>query len=158
MLLVVAGAVAVVVGAALLVAPVAFSDSYGMVLGTDASTLSERRAPGAALLVTGGLLVAGAFVQRLRFAAMLVGALVFLSYGAARVLSLVVDGPPSDGLLVAGAVELALGAALLGVLLRRAGGGGQGTGSPRHERVRGREVGCDAARERRARSVCSSRS
>ena len=117
-LLLVAGAVAVLVGAALLLAPVGFSDGYGIVLSDDPSALSERRAPGAALLAIGGLLLAGAFTPRLRFAALLVGALAYLAYGLARVLSLVVDGRPADGLLVAGAVELALGVALLGALLR----------------------------------------
>ena len=72
-LLVVAGAVAVVIGAAVLLTPVAFSESYGIVLGADPDALSERRAPGAGLLVVGGLLVAGAFVARLRFTALLVG-------------------------------------------------------------------------------------
>ncbi|GEK21874.1 DUF4345 domain-containing protein [Cellulomonas xylanilytica] len=117
-LLVVAGAVAVVVGAAVLLTPVAFSASYGVVLGSDADALSERRAPGAGLLVIGGLLVAGAFVARLRFTALLAGTLVYLAYGLARVLSLVLDGRPTDGLLVAGVVELAIGAACLGALVR----------------------------------------
>lgn len=118
-LLVVAGAVAAAVGAMLALAPVAFSESYGMVLGADPTALSERRAPGAALLATGALLVAGAFVARLRTPALLVGSLVYLAYGAARLLSLGLDGRPDDGLLLAGAVELALGAALLAVLLRQ---------------------------------------
>jgi uncharacterized membrane protein HdeD (DUF308 family) len=118
-LLVVAGAVAAAVGATLLLAPVAFSERYGIVLGADPSALSERRAPGAALLATGGLLVVGAFVTRLRTPALLVGALLYLAYGAARLLSLVLDGRPDDGLLLAGAVELALGAGLLAVLLRQ---------------------------------------
>ncbi|WP_456787112.1 DUF4345 domain-containing protein [Cellulomonas sp. P5_C5] len=117
-LLIVAGAVAVVIGAAVLLTPVAFSESYGIVLGADPDALSERRAPGAGLLVIGALLVAGAFVARLRFTALLVGALVYLAYGLARVLSLVADGRPSDGLLVAGVVELALGAACLVALAR----------------------------------------
>jgi len=117
-LLIVAGAVAVVIGAAVLLTPVAFSESYGIVLGVDPDALSERRAPGAGLLVIGGLLVAGAFVARLRFTALLVGTLVYLAYGLARVLSLAVDGRPSDGLLVAGVAELAIGAALLVALVR----------------------------------------
>ena len=118
-LLLLAGAIAAVVGATLLLAPVAFSESNGIMLGADPSALSERRAPGAALLVTGFLLLAGAFVARLRTAALLIGALLYLAYGAARLLSLVLDGRPADGLLLAGAVELALGAGLLAVLLRQ---------------------------------------
>jgi hypothetical protein len=117
-LLLAAGAVAVAIGAAVLLTPVAFSETYGIVLGADPDALSERRAPGAGLLVIGVLLVAGAFVARLRFTALLVGSLVYLAYGLARVLSLVLDGRPSDGLLVAGAVELAIGSALLAVLVR----------------------------------------
>ena len=43
---------------------------------------------------------------------------MYLAYGLARVLSLAVDGRPSDGLLVAGVAELAIGAALLVALVR----------------------------------------
>ena len=42
-LLVVAGVVAVAIGAAVLLTPVAFSASYGIVLGVDSDALSERR-------------------------------------------------------------------------------------------------------------------
>jgi hypothetical protein len=117
----VAGLVAVAIGAAILLAPVAFHWANGIELTENASLLSELRAPGGALVAAGALIILGAFVARLAFTAAAVGALLYLGYGLARVLSIVVDGAPAGGLIVGMAVELALGVACAFILgsLRR---------------------------------------
>ena len=50
--------------------------------------------------------------------AALIGAVVLLAYAGGRLLSWAVDGAPSIALALAGAVELALGAGCLWVLMR----------------------------------------
>lgn len=111
-----AGLVAIAVGGAELLAPAAFRETYGIDLAGNLSLASETRAAGGGLLAVGALVLAGAFVARLRFAAALLGASTYAGYGLARGLSLVADGRPADGLLVAAAVELAVGAACAAIL------------------------------------------
>ncbi|GAA3213465.1 DUF4345 family protein [Dactylosporangium siamense] len=120
-LLSVAGLVAVAVGAASLFAPVAFHRQYGISIGADANLLSETRAAGGAVLAVGVLLLVGAFVARLAFAAALSGAVFYLAYALARGLSVALDGTPAGGLVLGGVVELVLGLACGYVLYRDAG-------------------------------------
>lgn len=117
-LLIVSGLLAATIGTALLIAPVAFHAASGTDLGRDANLLSEIRAPGGALLVLGMLMLVGAFDAAFHRSALTIGAAVFLAYGLARVVSLVLDGLPADGLLLALVIELAIGAACLMTRLR----------------------------------------
>lgn len=117
-ILLVSGLIGVAVGAALLLAPRAFQASSGIELGDDVSLLSEVRAPGGALLATGGLVIAGAFVRSLRFTATVVATVLYLSYALARLLSMAVDGLPSSVLVQAAALELVMGVACLFALIR----------------------------------------
>lgn len=104
-----AGLVAVAVGASLLFTPVAFRQGLGIELASDASLLSETRSPGAALLAAGSMILLGAYQRRYRRAAALTSALLFSSFGLARLVGLVLDGVPHDALVVALSAELALG-------------------------------------------------
>lgn len=81
----------------------------GIVLGNDASLLSEIRASGGALLVFGMLIMAGAFVANLRFTAILVTTLLYISYGFSRILSMVIDGMPDTGLVQVTVLEIVIG-------------------------------------------------
>jgi len=58
------------------------------------------------LLGSGVLILCGAFVPCLTFTSAVVSSLLLLSHGAARFLSLALDGWPADGLLVAELVEI----------------------------------------------------
>jgi hypothetical protein len=117
-LLVVAGLVAVAVGSASLFAPVAFRRQYQISIGDDPNLLSETRSAGGAVLAVGVLLLAGAFVARLAFAAAVAGAVFYLAYAVSRGVSVALDGVPAGGLVLGGAVELALGLACCYVLAR----------------------------------------
>ena len=112
-LLLLCGALALAIGAGLTFAPVAFAASNGITLDPSASALSEARAPGGALLALGAFMLAGAWRADLRPAASWVAAGVYLPYGLARLVGLVLDGLPGPGLLVALGLELALGALAL---------------------------------------------
>lgn len=107
--LIVAGLVAIWIGGSILVDPVGFERSYGIELGTDINLRSEIRAPGAALLAGGLLMMSGAFVSRLAFTATLMATLWYLAYGGSRLLSFIVDGMPTSGLVQATVAELAIG-------------------------------------------------
>jgi uncharacterized protein DUF4345 len=111
--LIVSGLLAAAIGAAVTLTPLAFAASNGIQLSTDPSLLSEVRAPGGALLACGLLILAGAAVRELRFSASLIAAAVYLPYGLARLVSLLIDGVPAEGLLAATAIELVIGALAL---------------------------------------------
>ena len=87
------------VGAGMLLVPHAFHALSGITLGSDVNLLSEVRAPGAALLVAGLFILSGAFVERVRHAATLVGLAVMLSYGVSRLISMVLDGMPGTAMI-----------------------------------------------------------
>lgn len=116
--LLVAGLVAIGIGGAILSMPEAFYANYGITLGPDANLMNEIRAPGGTLLGTGLLMLLGVFVPSLSLASLLVAATVYLSYGTSRLLSMIVDGVPDDGLVAASGLELAIGLLCLAALLR----------------------------------------
>lgn len=118
LLLVVSGLVAMAIGGSILTVPDAFYASSGITLSRDANLMSEIRAPGGALLGSGALILLGAFLQSFAVASLTIGATVYLSYGASRLLSMAVDGLPGSSLIVASGVELAIGALCLYALLR----------------------------------------
>ncbi|WP_181043891.1 DUF4345 family protein [Actinokineospora auranticolor] len=113
-----AGVVGVAVGSAVLFVPAVVHESSETGLVETPGVLSEIRAPGAALVVLSAFILSGAFRPHLARAAALLGAALYLSYGLARAFSIVVDGAPASGVLVAMAAELLLGAACAYVVIR----------------------------------------
>ena len=109
----VAGITSLGIGAFILAAPHAFYASYGVALGADPSLLSELRAPGAGLAAFGAVMLSGIVRPALRQAAIVSALTVFLAFPAGRVLGLVADGMPSDGILAALFAELAIAALCL---------------------------------------------
>ena len=77
LILLVSGLLAIIIGGAILFAPAVFYAAYGIDLVGDANLSSEIRAPGGALLATGLLMLAGAFVQRLALASTIIAAAVY---------------------------------------------------------------------------------
>lgn len=120
LLLTSSGLIAIAIGASILFAPARFHATYGTELGTDATLLSEVRAPGGALLALGLLMLIGLFVRSFTFASTTIAAAVYLAYGVSRLLSIAFDGVPDAGLVGAAAIELVLGAACAGLLIRSA--------------------------------------
>jgi hypothetical protein len=104
---------AVAIGGMLALDPVAFRESYGLPTERAAEALSEIRAPGGALVALGALMAVSCRTPGGRPFGLRVASATFLGYGLARVLSVVLDGVPSSGLLAAGAVELVFGIAAL---------------------------------------------
>lgn len=107
--LVLAGLIIIFVGAGTLFAPEFLQATSGITRTSAPSLLNEIRASGGGLLVCGMVIVAGAFVSRLTFSALLLSTVLYLSYGVSRLYSMVVDGIPDDTLIQAFAIEIVVG-------------------------------------------------
>lgn len=109
MLLGVAGLLLLVIGAAVLFNPLAFAASNGVEMPNLPSALSEYRAPGGVLLLSAVLILVSAARAHLIRAGLALAALVYGSYGAARLVGLLLDGMPSAALTQAMIIELLIG-------------------------------------------------
>ncbi|KFC72443.1 hypothetical protein FF80_00198 [Devosia sp. LC5] len=116
--LMLAGLIGAGLGTMILFAPVPFYAGYDIDPGGQVNLLNELRSHGLSLLGAGIFIASGAFLSRLASAATIVATGLYLGYGVSRLVAIALDGLPSWGLLGAGAVELALGLAGLGLLLR----------------------------------------
>ncbi len=108
-LLIIAGLIGCGIGGALLFIPVTFQASAGIELGNNIDLLSEVRAPGGALLASGILIIAGAFITKLSFTSTIVLTLLYLSYGFSRVIGMAIDGLPSEGFISVTVLEIIIG-------------------------------------------------
>ncbi|GJL98199.1 MAG: hypothetical protein DHS20C06_20160 [Hyphobacterium sp.] len=116
-LLILSGLVAFVIGLTLLIAPQSLFAGNSAVINAGPDLYSEIRAPGGLLATLGGFVLTSAGITAWRTSGLTVSAALYLSYGLARIWSLIVDGHPGDALILAMAIELALGMAALGALL-----------------------------------------
>lgn len=114
------GVIAAIIGAALLIDPVAFHASNGSQLHDNPNLMSEVRAPAGALFLVGAFGLTAAFRSRWAHQAARTLSAVYLSYALARLVSMAVDGLPSHGLMVATAIEFTIGIACLWALRRDA--------------------------------------
>lgn len=108
---------ALVVGLGILFMPVAFYGSYGIDPTLSPSLASELRAPGILIATIGLFFAYGIVSAPWRVPALATAAVFYLGYATARALSLALDGLPSTGLLVAGALELVLGVTAAALLV-----------------------------------------
>ncbi len=116
--LIISGLIMVGIGAAKLIAPVAFLGTNGIELGGQINLLSEIRAAGGAVLASGIVVISGVFVTKLTFTSTIISALMFLSYGIARILSMAIDGMPAKEVLAATAIEVIIGLSAFFALLK----------------------------------------
>ena len=116
--LVIAGLLLLAIGSAILLAPHAFHGSNGIILGDNPNLLSEIRAPGGLLAGSGIIVLMGAFRTRLRTPAVQLATLVYGSFGAARLVSVVFDGVPSSSIVGATVLELVVAVVGLAMLLQ----------------------------------------
>ena len=117
-LLLTSGLIAAGIAVTILFAPTVFYSSYGIDIDKNANLVNELKAPAGALLLAGLLIMAGMFRPGLKMQSLGIAAAVYLSYGLSRVLSMVMDGLPHDGLVSAAAIEVAIGAICFVDLMR----------------------------------------
>lgn len=108
-ILLISGIIATVIGGAILAVPTAFYATYGIEPGANVNLLNEMRASGGGLLASGILILSGVFVARMSFTSLVVSTLLYLSYGLSRVLSMVMDGVPIEGLVQSAVLEIIIG-------------------------------------------------
>ena len=116
--LLVAGVTALIIGSCLLFIPVTFQASAGIELSNDPGLLSEMRGPGALILTSGIVMIAGAFVLEVTLTALILATLLYGAYGIARLLSLAVDGTPDAAIIAAMVAEFIIGIASASALVR----------------------------------------
>lgn len=103
------GLIAITIGGMILFTPVSFHATSGITLGDNISLLNEVRAPGGALLAMGVLITLGAFSAKLAFTSILLSTLLYLSYGLSRIVSMIVDGSPTEILILVAILEIIIG-------------------------------------------------
>lgn len=131
--LLVSGIILSGIGTAILFSPVAFHASNGIVFENNASLMSEVRAPGGLLFVSGLVILAGSFRDKLRHQSVILATLVYGTFGLSRVLSMALDGMPSQGIVGATAIELIIAAIGSLLLLRQADSRRRSLNHPQHQ-------------------------
>ncbi len=104
-----AGLVAATMGLIITLAPLAFYSSYGIDISPQPNLMSELRAPAANLAALGLIILSGALYQKMAQTSAWLGATVFFAFAAGRVVSIMLDGRPSDSILSALGIEMVLG-------------------------------------------------
>lgn len=117
--LAISGLTAVGVGAFIMAAPHAFFASYGIALGDDPSLLSELRAPAAGLLTLGVLMLTGIWRSAVAQLAVASALIVFLAFPIGRLIGVMIDGMPSEGIIGALLLEIAIAVLCLIAFRRR---------------------------------------
>lgn len=115
-ILFISGLIVVIVGSGILFFPAAMHATAGIHLDGSTNLMNEMRAAGGPLLVGGIVIILGAFYERLRFTAMLMASILYLSYGFARIFSIAIDGVPSSELIQITAFEIVIGLICIGAL------------------------------------------
>jgi hypothetical protein len=100
--------------------PIGFANFGGFVLPDDAGVLSEVRAAGGAVAVSGAIVLVGAFRPKWSFVSIVLAAVIFVSFGVARLLGIAVDGPPPSGVIQGMVTELVFGTLALFVYFKYA--------------------------------------
>ncbi|MDF1670941.1 MAG: DUF4345 domain-containing protein [Roseovarius sp.] len=104
----IAGTTALLVGGFILAAPHVFYASYGIELGANPNLLSELRAPGTGLAVLGGIMLMGVIRAAWASVSLTIALAVYLAFPAGRLVSLMIDGMPSNSVLGALGIEVAI--------------------------------------------------
>ncbi|MEO1341230.1 MAG: DUF4345 domain-containing protein [Cyanobacteria bacterium J06635_13] len=103
------------IGGTILLFPHAFYANDGILLGNDPSLLSEIRASGGLLAGSSLVILFGTFRTTLRSLVVAITIFVYGSFGTSRLLGMALDGMPSNGLVIATAIELIIAA--LGIMI-----------------------------------------
>lgn len=109
LVLALSGLVGVGIGLYALFWPRALFASSGTILGDDISLMSEIRAPAMVLILFGLVMLAAVAIPAIRQAALWASALIYLSYGLGRLISLALDGVPHANILAALGIEIFIG-------------------------------------------------
>ncbi len=113
--LIISGLVLTAVGGLTTFNPINIKANEGIDIAGNPSGLNDVRAFGMLLLALAIVLFLGIFKGGLKKTANVVAFLLFLSLGIGRVISMLIDGMPSDGMMKATGLEFILG--IIGLIL-----------------------------------------
>ncbi len=102
-----------IIGVAMLTTTEQFLAMSDVEIARNPSLLSELKAPSVLLILAGAFMLVGSVRARFADLGLTVGAVVYASYGVARLVGLVIDGIPSGSLLIAMMIELFLAGILV---------------------------------------------
>ncbi len=108
-ILIVAGIIGMAVGLGLLFFPVSFEASAGIILNKDVNLLSDIRAMGGNVLISGILIFSGVLKKSLEAYSLFLAVVIYLSYGFSRVYAICVDGLPNQSFMVVTIAEIIIG-------------------------------------------------
>lgn len=117
-LLVGSGAMLSLIGGALMLNPKLFLTMNEAIVEYEPSLMSEVTAPTGLMVITGAYMMLGAAKLRYANLGLLIGGIVFGSYGISRLISQKLHGMPSDQLIVATEIELFIAALLIALRVR----------------------------------------
>ena len=105
--------------------PIGFYTFSGLELPDVAGLLSEVRGAGGMIMVSGLVVGLGAFRHAWSRTSVVLAAVVFLSFGLARLLGIALDGSPGQEVIQGMATELVMGGLALFAFLRYGDGDAQ---------------------------------
>jgi hypothetical protein len=108
----------VIFGGWRLVEPIGFYNFNGLELPHNAGLLSEARGGGGIIMVSGLVVVLGAFRDAWSRTSVVLAAVVFLSLGLGRLVGIALDGSPGANVVQGMAIELAFGGLALFALFK----------------------------------------
>lgn len=123
------GALLGYIGGALMFMPKTFLEMSHVIVDRDPGLMSELTAPSGMLLIFGAVMIGGAVKPRFANLALVMGAMVYGSYGICRLISMALHGIPPGSLIAATAIELVVAALLIGLRF-----------APHAEKLRGPET------------------
>ena len=108
----------IVIGSWRLFDPISFALTNDMDLNGQISLINEARGAAGAIVGFGILIVLGVFIKRLTYISAIVGPVLYLGYGLARLLSFTIDGYPGEMGMVGMIGEFILGGLGLFALIK----------------------------------------
>lgn len=115
--LIISGLLLTVIGGSTLLMPVKMKATENIDIAGDISALNDVRAFSALLLATALLSLVGAFNKQLKYTSAFIMPLLFIALGVGRLISIVADGIPAEGMVMATVLEFVLG--FIGLILFR---------------------------------------
>lgn len=117
-ILLVFGSMFLIAGAFALFSPMAFTARNGIDISGNISLFNDYRSMGGLLLGSALVILMGAFNQRMAYTSVVVTSVVGTTFSLARVLSIIMDGMPTETLVKATVVEVVLAALAIFAWLR----------------------------------------
>jgi len=112
-----AGAVLMLVGFYIGFMPTGYLEQFISNSNLNPNILSEMRGMGGSLFIFGVFIFSGTFFYQIEKITLIISALIFVSFSVFRVVSILIDGMPSQSIFIALFIEVMFAATVLPLLL-----------------------------------------